>query len=125
MGQKESIRDIYSRDDEAPNYQATVLEVDDTLSDLIIKIESTLFTNKFEVLGSPNFGCNLDDLIFSLVTNEDTIQESISSQIHTFALNTRTSYSVQVEVKFFARDTSNGCYIDIVIDGARALGVVY
>ena len=34
------IRDMYSRDIEAPNYNDATLEVSDTLSQLIIKIEN-------------------------------------------------------------------------------------
>ena len=68
------IRDIYSRDAEAPKFNDATLEVSDALSQLIIKIENVLFTRKGEVLGSPGIGCNLDELIFSLVLNENTIQ---------------------------------------------------
>ncbi len=39
------IRDIYSRSIDAPKYNDQTLEVSDTLSQLIIKIENCLFTN--------------------------------------------------------------------------------
>ena len=55
------IRDIYSRDAEAPKYNDATLEVSDSLSQLIIKIENCLFTRKGEVLGAPGIGCNLDE----------------------------------------------------------------
>ena len=36
---------------------------------------------KGDVLGAPDIGCNLDDLIFSLVFNEGVIAEKIMTQI--------------------------------------------
>ena len=61
------IKEIYSRDIDAPKYNDDVIEVTDELQQLILKIENCLFTRQGDVLGSPNMGCNLDDLIFSLV----------------------------------------------------------
>ena len=56
------IRDMYSRDIESTNYNDQTLEVSDTLSQLILKIENCLFTRKGEVLGAPGMGANLNDL---------------------------------------------------------------
>ena len=64
------IKEIYSRDIDAPKYNDDVIEVTDQLQQLILKIENCLFTRQGDVLGSPNMGCNLDDLVFSLVLNE-------------------------------------------------------
>ena len=80
------IRDIYSRDIESTNYNDSTLEVSDTLSQLILKIENCLFTRKGDVLGAPGMGANLNDLIFSLVLNENTIQNQINNQITAYCL---------------------------------------
>ena len=80
------IRDIYSRDALAPKFNDNTLEVSDTLSQLIIKIENCLFTTKGDVLGSPGMGANLDELIFSLVLSENTIENNINSQITAYCL---------------------------------------
>ena len=63
------LKEIYSRDAEAPKFNSNTIEVTDELSQLILKIENVLFTRKGDVLGAPDIGCNLDDLIFSLVFN--------------------------------------------------------
>ena len=44
---------MYSRDAAEANYSATTLEVSDSLSQLILKIENVLFSNKGDVLGAP------------------------------------------------------------------------
>ena len=45
-----------------PNYNATQLQNNGEIEQLITQIETTLFTRKTEVLGSPGFGCNLGHL---------------------------------------------------------------
>ena len=119
------IRDFYSRDLDAPNYNATRLEVDDALDDLIIKIDQILFTRKTEVLGAPNFGANLDDLIFSLTSNEDMIRDTIGSQIVEYCLAGDDGFSVDVQVQYFQTATRNGCYVDIFVNDRRVVGVLY
>ncbi len=120
-----NLKDIYSRDTEAPKYRDDRLEVDEALDDLIIKIENTLFTRKQEVMGAPDFGCNLDDLVFSLVANEDVIRNKIGSQIVTYCLSGYDGFSVDVKVKFFSTAERNGCFIDVYINDQRVVGVLY
>ena len=95
------IKDFYSRDTEASKYQSTRLEVDEALDDLIIKIENTLFTNRTEVLGANNFGCDLDSLIFSLTSNADIIRNKIGQQIVEYCLTGYDGFSVDVDVKTY------------------------
>ena len=40
------LKEIYSRDAEAPKFNANTIEVTDELSQLILKIENVLFTRK-------------------------------------------------------------------------------
>ena len=53
-----------------PNYNATQLQNNGEIEQLITQIETILFTRKTEVLGSAQFGCNLEDLVYSLNQNE-------------------------------------------------------
>ena len=119
------LRDFYSRDIDAPNFQDSRLEVDDALDDLIIKIDQILFTRKTEVLGAPNFGANLDDLIFSLTSNEDLIRDTIGNQIVEYCLAGDDGFAVDVQVKFFKTPARNGCYVDIFVNDKRVVGVLY
>jgi hypothetical protein len=120
-----NLRDFYSRDTEAPNYSDKLLEVDEALNDLVLKIENVLFTRKTEVLGAEDFGCNLDDLIFSLTNNEDMIRKTIGAQIVAYCLIGQDGFAVDVNVKFFETNQTNGCLIDIMINDKRVIGVLY
>ncbi len=121
----DNLRDFYSRDTEAPKYQDTRLEVDEALDDLIMKIENTLFTRRQSVLGAPDFGCNLDDMIFSLTSNEDTIRNVCGQQIVEYCLTGQDGFAVDVQVKFFQTPERSGCFIDVFVNDQRVVGVLY
>tara|TARA_R110002060_G_scaffold57343_1_gene67588 strand:+ start:389 stop:757 length:369 start_codon:yes stop_codon:yes gene_type:complete len=119
------LRDFYSRDEDAPNYQSKRLEVDDALDDLIIKIDMILFTRKGEVMGTPDFGANLDDLIFGLTFNEEQIREVIGEQVQEYCLSGDDGFNVDTEVTFFETETRNGAFVDIFVNDQRVIGVLY
>ena len=119
------IRDIYSRDIEAPNYSDDTIEVSDTLSQLIIKIENCLFTRKGDVLGAPGMGANLDELIFSLVLNENTIQNKINTQITAYCLPNFAGFDVDVKVTFFSTLERDGAFVDIFVNEQRVIGALF
>lgn len=119
------IRDIYSRDALAPKFNDNTLEVSDTLSQLIIKIENCLFTTKGDVLGSPGMGANLDELIFSLVLSENTIENNINSQITAYCLPDIAGFNVDTKVSFFSTLERDGCLVDIFVNEERVLGALF
>lgn len=119
------IKDIYSRDVDSNNYDENRLEVDDALSQLIIKIENTLFTNKTEVLGVPEFGASLDELVFSLVLNESVIQEKVNKQIISYCLAGDDRFSIDTEVSFYRTPERNGALIDVYVNENRVIGALF
>jgi hypothetical protein len=119
------IKDIYSRDIESPKYDPTVLEVSDDVSQLILKIENVLFTRKGDVLGAPGMGCNLDDLIFSLILNESYIENIINTQIQVYCLNNKQIYSIDTRVNFFSTPDRNGALVDIFVNERRVIGALF
>lgn len=119
------IKEIYSRDIDSAKYNPNILEVSDDLSQLILKIENILFTRKGDVLGAPNMGCNLDDLIFSLVLNESYIENVINTQIQTYCLNNRQIYSIDTRVNFFSTAERNGAIVNIFVNEQRVIGALF
>jgi phage baseplate assembly protein W len=119
------IHDIYSRSLNENKFDPNIIEVTDELSQLILKIENVLFSRKGEVLGVPDFGCNLDDLIFSLVLNESVIQQKINSQIVAYCLPDDTRFSIDTRVSFFQIEGRNGALVDIFINETRVIGALF
>jgi phage baseplate assembly protein W len=119
------IHDIYSRSAEESKYSENVIEVSEPLSQLILKIENTLFTRKGDVLGVPDFGCNLEDLVFSIVFNESVIEQKINSQIQAYCLPNENNFTINTKVKFFTADGRNGALIDIYVNEQRVIGALF
>lgn len=119
------IKDIYSRSPESTKYNPNIVEVSEGLDQLILKIENVLFTRKGDVLGAPSIGCNLDDLIFSLVLNESYIENIISTQIQTYCLNSDQNYSIDTKVSFFATTESSAALVDIYVNDIRVIGALF
>ena len=89
------------------------------------KIENCLFTRKGEVLGAPGIGCNLDELVFSLVLNENTIQNNINSQITAYCLPDVAGFDINTKVSFFSTLERNGCLVDIFVNEQRVIGALF
>lgn len=119
------INDIYSRGPSDNKYSPDVIEVTDGLSQLILKIENALFTRQGDVLGVSGFGCNLEDLLFSIVLNEAVIQQKIANQIQTYCLQNNNDYGIDVRVSFFNTEGRNGALVDIYIDEQRVIGALF
>ena len=119
------IKDIYSRNPDSSKYNPSILEVSDDVEQLILKIENVLFSRKGDVLGAPNMGCNLDDLVFSLVLNESYIQTAINNQIQTYCLNNNQNYSIDTRVSFFSTTESSAALVDIFVNDVRVIGALF
>jgi hypothetical protein len=117
--------DIYSRSEDENKFSPNIIEVTDELSQLILKIENTLFTRQGEVLGVPSFGCNLEDLLFSLVLNEGVIQKKINSQIQSYCLPDSNKFGIDTRVTFFSTSERNGALVDIFINETRVIGALF
>lgn len=119
------INDIYSRGPSESKYASNVIDVTDGISQLILKIENVLFTRKGDVLGVPDFGCNLEDLLFSIVLNEAVIQQRITSQIQAYCLANDNTYGIDVRVSFFNNEGRNGALVDIYVNEQRVIGALF
>lgn len=114
--------DFYVKAEGDPNYDPTKVHSESEVAQLIGQIETMLFTNKGEVLGQPDFGCNLEDLVYSLGYNEEQIQSIINEQLASYVPNAR-KYNVDVTVAFYKGSVRDIAQIDIIIDSKYQVGV--
>ena len=105
-----------------PNFDPLKVHSNGEIAQLITQIETVLFTNKREVLGKPNFGCNLEDLVFSLNYNNYQIKERVDQQINAYCPLAK-KYRVSAEVNFVKGTVRDIAYIDITIDSKYLLQV--
>jgi len=105
-----------------PNFDPVKVQSNSEIAQLMTQIETILFTNKREVLGKPQFGCNLEDLVYSLNYNNKQIKETIDEQIAMFCPLAQ-KYNVSAEVSFVKGTARDIAYIDITIDSKYLLQV--
>jgi hypothetical protein len=117
---KEQTREIYTRNEESPNFFSNILEISDEISFVILQIENILFTKKNEVLGNHEFGIDLEEMIFSLNLNEIIIKNKIIDAILDYCPEAE-KYNVEVDVTFYQTDSIDVAIIDIIIDGRIVL----
>lgn len=97
--------DFYILYKDHPRFSPNEIIEDEVIRVIIQKYEMVLFTNKGEVLGNPNFGANLLELLYETKVSESYVRETINDQIADYIpelLN--TNYTLDVT---FVQDPSN------------------
>ncbi len=67
-----------------PRYKVEEINEDEVINVIIQKYEVMLFTNQGEVLGNPNFGANLLDLLYQTKVSASFVKERIEEQIQLY-----------------------------------------
>jgi hypothetical protein len=80
-----NLRDFYLRPEEDPQFERDRVEISDDLESAIQQIKMTLFTNKGEVLGEPDFGVDIDKYLFEYSLDPDGIASEATVQINKYA----------------------------------------
>jgi hypothetical protein len=78
-------RDFYIRYPGHPQYINGVLVQDDVIGVILQKYEMILFTNKGELLGDPNFGANLESILYETKVDATLAEKIIRDQISQYA----------------------------------------
>ena len=81
-----------------------------------------LFTNRGEVLGSPDFGMDLEEYLFDFDVNEGLIRDRFYAQIAKFI--PETQFKIDIEFERQINKTENVLFLFITIDGKKVFGVV-
>lgn len=92
------MRDLYMRHENDPTYVPDRLEVNDEIEALVYQAKMTINTNKGEVLGEIEFGCNMEELLFSTNVYAMSFGSVLTNQIMQYSEYARI-YPVRVNVK--------------------------
>lgn len=115
------LKEIYIRDENDPYYNSKTVDFSDDMEYVLTQIRVILGTEKGDVLGSPNFGVNLEDYIFKTKFNSTKICSIINEQLNMY-IDAR-GMEVSTDLKF--GDSGKGydyALLDIYINGDKALG---
>jgi phage baseplate assembly protein W len=82
-----------------PRFKTPELIEDDVIRVIIQKYEMILFTNKGDLFGDPNFGCDLIKLLHETRLSAETIESDIRAQITTYINEIEgIEYGLKVEI---------------------------
>ena len=93
-----------------PRFIINKIVEDDVIRVIIQKYEMLLFTNKGELLGDPDFGCDLPKLLFQTKVSADGVRKIVIQQIRKYIPELSTT-NFQLEASFF-QDPEN--YQDVL-----------
>lgn len=97
--------DFYILYDGVPKYNAAELIEDELIRVIVQKYQLIIFTIKGEILGEPDFGANLDELLFETTVSEETVREIILEQLNDYVPEIfNASFDVRV---VFVQDPEN------------------
>ena len=98
------------------------MEIDGDISEIMIQLETLLFTSKGSVLGDPDFGLNLDDYVYSFRYNDNMLVGVVSDAIDKYVPLSK-KYNVDVTVDFTDEVDRHLVFISIVIDAKYQVGL--
>jgi len=93
-----------------PRFIINKIVEDDVIRVIIQKYEMLLFTNKGELLGDPDFGCDLPKLLFQTKVSSEGVKKIILQQIRKYIPELSTT-NFQLQASFF-QDPEN--YQDVL-----------
>lgn len=83
-----------------PRFIINKIVEEDVIRVIIQKYEMLLFTNKGELLGDPDFGCDLPRLLFQTKVSAEGVRKLIYQQIEKYIPELSTT-NFQLQVSFF------------------------
>lgn len=79
-----NVKDLVIRYQGHPKYEPDRLIEDDEIEVIVQKLEMILFTNKGEVLGDNNIGCNLEYYLWQTRITAINLKSIVEEQIETY-----------------------------------------
>ena len=76
--------DFYITNPSDPTFNEYQIIEDDIINVILQKYKLILFTNKGDVMGDPNFGGDLEYLLFQTKVSNDYVKSSLVNQINTY-----------------------------------------
>ena len=93
------VKDLVIRYDGHPKYIKNRIVEDDDIEVIIQKLEMILFTNKGEVLGDIELGCDLEYYLWQTRVTTNTLKSKVDEQISVYIPELLTiGYDLEIEV---------------------------
>jgi len=107
---------------DAVTYTTVKYETHDANVQLVQMIRMLLMTKPGDILGAPDFGVDLEAMVFTLRLDGQKMKRDIEEKISMFIPAAR-DYTVGVEVGFTRGVVRDECLIDIMINEQKQFGI--
>jgi phage baseplate assembly protein W len=110
------VKDLVIRYPGHPKYEADRIVEDDEIEVIVQKLEMILFTNKGEVLGNTDIGCNLEYYLWQTRITTGNLKSKVEEQIRTYIPELITlGYTLELEL--FEGTLRDILYLNFMIKG--------
>ncbi|MGQ8577371.1 hypothetical protein, partial [Klebsiella pneumoniae] len=82
-----------------------------------------LYTKPGEILGAPDFGCDLENMLFVFNLNEVTLRGMLQDQVQKF-VPLSEKYQINFDVVFARGTVRDICLIDVKVNGNPMFGML-
>lgn len=111
-------RDFYILSKSHPKYNSYKLTENDPIRIVVQKIENILVSNKGDVLGDPDYGCDINYLLWKTSVPTESIKRIIYEQIGKYVPEA-FNLNFSAEVNIFEGTVKDILYIEIFISDAN------
>jgi phage baseplate assembly protein W len=110
------IKDLVIRYDGHPKYEIDRIIEDDEVEVIVQKLEMILFTNKGEVLGDVEIGCNLEYYLWETRITTGNLKSKVEEQISMY-IPELINLGYEFSVELYEGTLQDILYLNFVIKG--------
>lgn len=118
------LRDIYVRNPDDPKFIPYKIEENDTVASLIDQLRIMFATSPGEVIAYPDFGVNLEVMLFDLEFDERQILEEINRQYFQYISPAFPGITVEFDATVNDGETTVSLILDTYINSNLAFQII-
>lgn len=107
---------------ETVTYTSVTYETHDADVQLIQAIRMLLMTKPGDILGAPDFGIDLESMVFTLALNSNKMSRDIQEKIAMFIPSAK-EYTIGVTIGFAQGTVRDECLINILVNNNKQFGI--
>jgi phage baseplate assembly protein W len=119
----QDFKDFYIRYKGHPRYNSTKIIADDLVEVIVQKLEMILFTNKGEVLGDPDMGCDLEYYLWETNLSNRNLEQKIIEQIDLY-IPELSLLNYEFNLQIVEGDVTDMLYLNFLIRGFNVTYII-
>jgi len=115
--------DIYFKQENYPYYDPKAIETSESIEVFIQHLDMLFSTPKTMVLGSPDFGIDLESYVWNTSKSASSVRQEIMTQINeyvSYELLSQVDYDI--EIGYLKGEVWDTIIVDVVIDVTKVAG---